>query len=162
MENVIVTVTHLQKVVSYETVYAYQAWYWVLIDVHHINVQLRFHLFIFRFKYMIEKLFWALFGIHNIESLSVTQLYTSNSSSTNSASDKESPFTYDELYSIEISGSVLYSIYCVMVILVFLNLLIAMMSDTYSRVQVFQQIMYLYIPYMVQSMCDHCIHTHST
>ncbi|XP_006825567.1 short transient receptor potential channel 5-like [Saccoglossus kowalevskii] len=88
------------------------------------------------FKDMIAKLFWALFGVHDVAYLSITDSYSPNTSSTTNGSlNGHSPLTYDELLPLEHSGIVMYSTYCVTVILIFLNLLIAMMSDTYSRVQ---------------------------
>ncbi|XP_006823658.1 short transient receptor potential channel 3-like, partial [Saccoglossus kowalevskii] len=88
------------------------------------------------FDYMIAKLFWALFGVHDIASLSIIDSCSPNTSSTtNDSVNGDSHLTYDELMPLEQSGKLMYSIYCVTVILVFLNVIIAMMSDTYSKVQ---------------------------
>ncbi|XP_070564771.1 short transient receptor potential channel 5-like [Ptychodera flava] len=86
------------------------------------------------------RVFWALFGIHDLSTLFIsnTSLYgdefalmANNTTAMNSA-----PSTWAESSeAIEITGVVMYAFNSIVILLVLLNLFIAMMSDTFTRVQ---------------------------
>ncbi|XP_070564770.1 short transient receptor potential channel 3-like [Ptychodera flava] len=97
----------------------------------------------YSFEGTLARVMWALFGIHYVQYLYVSTLPAANSGTSacsdcvcnSTATSSAMVMSLDDRLAIEMFGIVIYCVNSIVILLVLLNLFIAMMSDTYAKVQ---------------------------
>ncbi|XP_070564774.1 short transient receptor potential channel 4-like [Ptychodera flava] len=100
---------------------------------------------VYSFKSTAERIIWTLYGIQNIDPLVITNASASVHAELhplkhpiqleNTTADNEPLLSPNDYFVIQTSGILLYWANSTLIFIVLLNLFIAMMSDTYTRIQ---------------------------